>query len=785
MQYLFDQPIIEYIWKLKYRHQDESCPADTHLREMRSVYSQDSDYDTTRILSLMNDFGWVSGGRITAGAGTDNRVTLINCFVNQRVEDSMEGIMESLTVAALTQQQGGGIGTGFSSIRPAGALVKRTGSISSGILPFMDMWNAMCATVKSSGSRRGAMMATLACWHPDLPAFIVAKQEEKRLTNFNISVLATDEFISAVINDQDWDLGFHVPPADASRIVEVYPVGHPGNFTATRWWKEMFAGYEPGPWYVYKRVRASDLWDSIIRNTYEWAEPGIIFIDRVNEWNNLSYCEFIDCTNPCGEQPLPNNGDCDLGHVNLATCVTDAFTIHARVDWQRICYIVREGVRFLDNVMDVTLFPTLDQKAEAQAKRRIGLGHLGLGNLFQMMMIRYGSPESVRLTEQIMMLIRDEAYMASVMLAKERGPFPAFDRDRFLASKFVQTLPEAIRKGIYDHGIRNGVLLTVAPTGTKAVYVGNVSAGCEPSFGWVSYRKILKDERDELARDQFSEYLVEDYGFRTYLKTCVPEARWDEIRSRVMKEEAGVLPAYMVTAFDLSVSDHLVIQEMCQRYVDASISKTVNCPREMPFADFREVYMQAYQMGLKGITTYRPSGVRGAVLSRKKQINTDELMNRPDSLPAVNYKRRWTSPNGDSSAYYISISDIVDQDGVRRPFEIFISSMNVSHFEWVVAFTRTVSSIFRRNKDIRFLIDELKQVHSPVGGMFLNGKYVHSLVAMIAGVIEEHIDGYTGTVTKTVSPSGAGDICSHCLAPTLFFLEGCNKCLTCGFSSCG
>ena len=811
----FDQRITEHIWLNKYRHGDEAGPLDTHRRVISGVYANDAKYDTSRMMSLMDDFIWVPGGRIYAGAGTSKRVTLINCFVNERVPDSMEGIMNALSVAAYTQQQGGGIGTGFSSLRPAGAVVRRTGSVSSGVLPFMDMWNSMCATVKSSGSRRGAMMATLACWHPDLPAFISAKCQPGRLTNFNVSVLVTDEFMRAVEADGDWDLGFHEPPADGSAVIDAYPPGDHRNFTSTRWWRAMFPDRAAATWYVYRRVKEAALWNDIIRNTYEWAEPGVIFIDRVNDFNNLGYCEFIDCTNPCGEQPLPPHGDCDLGHVNLAACVRRPFTLSAAIDWLLIETAVCEGVRFLDNVMDVTHFPVPEQEAEAKAKRRIGLGFLGLGNMLQMMRVRYGSPESVAMAGSVMRFMRDAAYTASINLAKERGAFPAFDRDKYCAGLFMQSMPPDIVNEVRMHGIRNGVLLTLAPTGTTSMYVGNVSSGCEPTFGWMHWRKMLKDGRDDQARDRYDEFLVEDYGFRAFLKATVPERDWKAMRDKVKAGDA-VLPNYMVTAQELSVDDHLSIQCALQRYVDASISKTINCPEDMPYADFRDVYTKAYALGLKGVTTYRPSGVRGAVLSVTPQLTgpvdgqagpvgpqcnvgpagpTDILTPRPDQLTSITYKRKWQFPGGMPVAYYITISDI-EEDGVKRPFEMFIMSMAVDHFEWITALTRTISSIFRRNKNVDFLIEELKHVHSPMGGMFIDNQYVPSLVAMLAGVIENHIACYSNHVSKvaveepreTISVGRlqhVGELCPSCSAPSLIRSEGCKKCITCGYSSCG
>ncbi len=363
------QAISEMIWREKYRAVSpsgasaEETPADTHARVCAGVYAKDPQaaIHALRAAAAMDAMEWCPGGRILAGAGTGRQVTMINCFVNNTVPDSMAGIMAANTRAALTMQQGGGIGTDFSTIRPKGALVEKTGSIASGPISFMEIWQAMCGTIMSGGTRRGAMMGTLTDDHPDLLDFITAKQEPGRLTNFNVSVLVSDALMRAVDTDADWDLGFSAPPADATRIVAI---------------KER----DGRPWYVYDRLPARALWDRIIRATYDTAEPGVIFIDRVNAANNLAHTETIHCTNPCGEQPLPPNGACNLGCVNLAALVKDPFTETSRFDFARLVEVAAIGVRFLDNVLDATPFPVPEQAAEAQAKRRTGIGHHGAGN---------------------------------------------------------------------------------------------------------------------------------------------------------------------------------------------------------------------------------------------------------------------------------------------------------------------------------------------------------------------------------------------------------------------
>jgi ribonucleoside-diphosphate reductase alpha chain len=528
------------LWSEKYRHRRpdgtplEDSIRDSNARIVRGVYIHDPTAPTEAELALwaMNNLLWNPGGRIQAGAGTDKLVTLINCYVNDDLADSMHdelghaGIMTGLRYAALTQQQGGGIGTPFQSLRPSGALVRRTGSVSSGVIPFMRMWHSMCSTIMSSGSRRGAMMATISDNHADLyrpeyhtetgrklfqerltgylngtgkleaiPVdFINAKHIPNELTNFNVSVLISDRFMSTLNRQELWDLGFTVEPADKSKLIDKYPVGE-------------------GSWfYVYNRVPAQQIWDNILRSTYEYAEPGVLFIDRINEMNNLWYCERINCTNPCGEQPLPAHGACNLGAVNYAMLVKDPFTSHAKFDFDLLKEVAAIGQRFLDNVLDVTNYPLPQQKEESVNKRRTGNGLLGLGTALQMLGIRYGSPLAVEFTREMLKAQRDAVYQASIDLAKERGPFPLFDRDKYLAGKFIKTLPESLREQIAEHGIRNGVAMTIAPTGNTGILHHCVTGSGEPEF-------VFEYDRDVLQADGTKkEYRVESFGWRVFKK---------------------------------------------------------------------------------------------------------------------------------------------------------------------------------------------------------------------------------------------------------------------------
>ncbi|WP_443478622.1 adenosylcobalamin-dependent ribonucleoside-diphosphate reductase [Novosphingobium aerophilum] len=780
-----DQPVTLHVWKEKYRHADEQSPSDTFRRVVAGVYAKDDGAHAAQALAALEARDWVPGGRIFAGAGTGKRVTWINCFVSPTIQDSMDtepdlpgaGIMDALKVAAFTQQQGGGIGMDFGTIRPDGAVVGRTNSVSSGVIPFMVMWDGMCVTIRSSGSRRGAMMAMLPIWHPDVIAFTEAKTRKDVLRNFNVSVAVTDDFMAALDADADWDLGFHVPRADGAHVAVTERDGR--------------------PWYVYRRIRAADLFDLITRTTYEYAEPGVVFIDRVNRLNNLSYCETISATNPCGEQPLPPNGDCDLGHVNLANMVLEPFGDAARVDWERLKETVRIGVRFLDNVLETSPFPTEEQRLEAQDKRRVGLGFTGLGNLLQQLRLPYGR-DAVPMVEEICAFMAAEAYRASIELARERGSFPAYDAEAFGRAPMLDRLPQDIRKAIAKHGIRNGVLLTIAPTGTTSIFYGNVSSGIEPSFSWRYNRAVVVEQT---ATEQKTEsFAVEDYGWYLY-------SRLSEF------DPAASLPPYMVTALELSVEDHIAVAAAAQKWIDAAISKTINCPADMSYDAFRAVYLTAWESGMKGCTTYRPSGVRGSVLSEPVAESSAEpkreagqlepakpafpgdtpVPARPQVLPGKTIKIKWPV---DGENYYLTINDYVAQDGRRIPFEIFINTSSAENFETMAALTRTLSAVCRRG-DARFIFEELERVHSAKGGAFValdhdtKGSYAPSLIALIGRILREHAQGQEegapalAPASAPASGAGEGEECPNCRQPAAHMQEGCLTCTQCGFSKCG
>ena len=772
----FSAPIAEQIWDMKYRLKDADGTAvdttveDTWRRIARATAAVEKDPAIweERFFAALEDFRYLPAGRITAGAGTGRSVTLFNCFVMGTIPDSMSGIFEALREAALTMQQGGGIGYDFSTIRPRGADVKGVAADASGPLSFMDVWDAMCRTIMSAGSRRGAMMATMRCDHPDIEDFITAKSDPARLRNFNVSVLVTDPFMAAVKADNAWDL--------------------------------VFEGK------VHRTVRARDLWDAIMRSTFDFAEPGVIFIDRINAANNLGYCETIAATNPCGEQPLPPYGACLLGSINLARLIRDPFGPAAALDHGGLDDLVRVAVRMMDNVVDASRFPLPQQELEAKNKRRIGLGVTGLADALVMVGARYGSDEAALLTERWMHAIARSAYLASVDLAQEKGAFPLFDAEKFLASGAMQGMDADVRAAIAEHGIRNALLTSVAPTGTISLYAGNVSSGIEPVFAHAYTRKVLQKDGSRTEEE------VVDYAVQM----------WRD------KRGDAPLPEYFVNAQTLPPLDHVKMQAAAQKWVDSSISKTINCPEDISFDDFKDVYMAAWDQGCKGCTTYRPNAVTGSVLTVSEPKATDtaaisptdangqeaapelvanldgapqrphgdvvyiaEPLDRPQTLEGNTYKVKW--PDSEH-ALYITINDIVI-GGHRRPFEVFINSKNMEHFAWTVALTRMISAVFRRGGDVSFVVEELKAVFDPRGGAWMQGKYIPSILAAIGGVIERHMIvtgfiegegmGLKSDPRADIAAAPRGKACSSCGGYEMRMIEGCMTCASCGFSKCG
>ena len=781
-------PISQQIWDMKYRLKGrdgapvDAAIEDTWTRVATALAEAEDDPAawTAPFGEALDDFRFLPAGRIIAGAGAGRRVTLFNCFVMGTVPDDMGGIFENLKEAALTMQQGGGIGYDFSTLRPKGAAVKGVGADASGPLTFMDVWDSMCKTIMSAGHRRGAMMATLRCDHPDIEAFIAAKRDGGRLRMFNLSVLVTDDFMAAVKNDAPWDLKFN------------------DN--------------------VYNTVRARDLWDNIMRATYAYAEPGVIFIDRINRRNNLHYAETICATNPCGEQPLPPYGACLLGSINLVKLVQSPFDSDAALDMAELEKLVHTAVRMLDNAIDVSKFPLEAQAHEATSKRRIGLGVTGLGDALIMCGVRYGSAAAVALTDTWMRAFSRAAYLASVDLAREKGAFPLYDAEKYLSGETIQGLDDDVRAAIAEHGIRNALVTSVAPTGTISLFADNISSGLEPVFSFNYTRNVLMPDGSRRQEQ------VSDYAWRLY---------------RQLKGENTPLTPAFVSAQDLGPSDHVRMQAVVQKHIDSAVSKTINVPEDIDFEAFKSVYIEAYDAGCKGLTTYRPNDVTGAVLelNDKKSEAEPELplekpeakprdafdagavvymtkpLGRPEVLPGQTYKVRW--PESDH-ALYITINDIV-VDGRRRPFEMFMNSKNTEHYAWTVALTRMISAVFRRGGDVSFVVEELKAVFDPRGGHWMGGRYIPSLLAAIGEVIEEHLIGIgfmagpdtsdgtdagenvmmleatTGSADESTRPPGHSQgnnmqglrQCPRCGQPSLIRQEGCDTCTSCGHSKCG
>ena len=565
----FVNPLAEEVWRTRYRFQAPGESPESSIeaswarvaRALAAVEGVDRSIWERRFGDALADFRFLPGGRILAGAGTHRRVTLFNCFVMGQIDDSMDGIFQALREGALTLQQGGGVGYDFSPLRPAGQPADNAGGSASGPVSFMHVWDAMCATVQSAGARRGAMMATLRCDHPDIETFIAAKRQSGALTRFNLSVLVTDAFLHAIDADTEWPLVF---PADG----------------AAR--------------HMQRAVRARELWESIVQTAYDCAEPGVIFIDRVRALDNLGYAERIGATNPCGEIPLPPYGACDLGSLNLTRFVSNPFTPQAKLDISALGEAAHVAVRMLDNVYDVSGFPLAEQGHAARASRRIGLGITGLADALIMLGLAYDDQHARRVAADAMRAVTEAAYWASVQNAREKGSFPLYDSERYLAAPFVSGLPSELIAAIERDGIRNSHLTAIAPAGTISLLAGNVSSGLEPVYA-LQYDRGVREHDGSIVHVP-----VECYALAEYV--------------RIKGEDAPLTDAF-VTMADVRPEAQLQMQSVLQAHVDNAIAKTVNVPSDIPFAEFAATYRDAYALGLKGCTVYRPNTVTGAVLS--------------------------------------------------------------------------------------------------------------------------------------------------------------------------
>ena len=796
----------------KYAKSEERTATDIHARVARAlaaVEANPAERETEFLQTLQA--GFVPAGRIMSAAGTDIRATLINCFV-QPVGDSVSddvdgkpGIYKALAQAAETMRRGGGVGYDFSRIRPAGSMVGSTHSHASGPLSFMQVFNASCETVESAGSRRGAQMGVLRIDHPDVEAFVHAK-DRGDFKNFNLSVGVSDAFMQAVERDLAWELVHKARPSDAQ-------IGAGAHQR------------QDGLW-VYRSIPARTLWDQIMRSTYDHAEPGILFLDTANRENNLYYCETFEATNPCAEEFLPDYGCCCLGSLDLTRFVQQPFTAKARFDFVAFVAVARSAVRMLDNVLDVTYWPLPEQHAEARNKRRVGLGFLGLGDACIMLGLRYDAEPARAFAAEMGRHLRDASYAASVELAQEKGAFPLFDAEKFLASAFVKRLPQSLREAIAKGGLRNSHLLAVAPTGTISLaFADNASNGIEPAFSWAYTRK------KRMSDNTLREYEVADHAWRLW---------------RDLGGDVSALPPAFVTALEMSAQDHMRMLSAVQPFIDTSISKTVNVPEDYPFGDFKDLYLEAWKAGLKGLATYRPNSVLGAVLQAApseasspltpQPADTDPLTRRIEGRPAgdlqaVTAKVSYMTAEGRKTVYlsisFAEVEGLLEGRPVRieRPIEFFMpAGQRDEGQQWIASNMRLLSLVARSGGSVAKSLQNMREVvwdKGPVRcGEVIKAdgsrvpRFHQSEVAAIAYALQEMLrrrgflreDGREQPIAvlaqRSPAPDGlridlehpgaapdllaSGRICPDCGGPFLRRVDGCDRCDNCGYiGSCG
>ncbi len=796
------QPISHDVLKEKYLKAGESGAEDLYRRVARSLASVEAEPDRAKYEALFLEnlhAGAIGAGRIMSAAGTDIQATLINCFVQpvgdciQGVDDGgYPGIYEALREAAETMRRGGGVGYDFSRIRPRGAEVKATASVASGPCSYINVFDQSCSTVESAGARRGAQMGVLRIDHPDVLDFITAKRTPGRWNNFNVSVGVPDSFMQALSEDQPWELVHRARPS-AALIAQ-------GAFQRA-----------DGLW-VYQTLAARELWDTVMKSAYDFAEPGILFLDHINQDNNLRYCEAIAATNPCGEQPLPPYGCCDLGPIILTRFVRHPFGFNGvpAFDFEAFERAVGLQVRALDNVLDVTFWPLEQQRAESAAKRRIGVGFTGMGNALAMLCLRYDAPDGREMAARIAARMRDAAYGASVSLAREKGAFPKFEADGYLApGTFASRLPAELQQAIRAHGIRNSHLLSIAPTGTVSLaFADNASNGIEPAFSWMYRRK--KRESDGST----TEYAVEDHAWRLY---------------RELGGDVDKLPEYFVSALEMSAASHIAMMEAVQPFIDTAISKTVNVPADCPYDDFKGLYLQAWRARLKGLATYRPNSILGAVLetgsgkadgpapvaSAPVDPMRTVIESRPKgALSAVAEKVEYWTQEGHKTLYLIvSFLPVPAAEGsgtVERAIEFFMPvGQSGESQQWITSSMRMLS-LAARGGFLERALGDMRKVAWDRGPVRL-GTYEKadgtrvpmwhdSEVAAIAFAVQNIIGRRTshafhraqevapqaGAAPGLTPPVMAGKKCSECGAHAVIRKDGCDYCTQCGhLGTCG
>ncbi len=810
------QPISLDVLREKYLKNGEPDAEALFARVARALASVEPAAERARheALFLANlQAGAIGAGRIMSAAGTDIRATLINCFVQpvgdciQGVDDGgYPGIYEALREAAETMRRGGGVGYDFSRIRPRGALVRGTASQASGPCSYINVFDQSCSTVESAGARRGAQMGVLRIDHPDVLDFITAKRTPGRWNNFNVSVGVPGEFMAAV---------------EAGGPCQLVHAAEPGAALKA----EGAHRRADGQW-VYRTLAARELWDTIMQSAYDFAEPGILFLDHINEDNNLRYCEDIAATNPCGEQPLPSYGCCDLGPIILTRFVQRPFGLpggEPAFDFAAFEAAVATQVRALDNVLDLTFWPLPQQREESAAKRRIGVGFTGMGNTLAMLRLRYDRAEGREMAVRIARHLRDAAYRASVALAREKGAFPRFDADGYLApGTFASRLPADIQALIREHGIRNSHLLSIAPTGTVSLaFADNASNGIEPPFSWTYTRR--KREADGST----SEYAVEDHAWRLY---------------RALGGDVGRLPDYFVSALAMSATEHIAMMQAVQPYVDTAISKTVNVPADYPYADFKGLYLQAWKAGLKGLATYRPNTILGSVLEVAASAPAPAPAPAPASasaptpaapvaavapvdplrtviesrpkggLSAVAEKLEYWTQEGHKTLYLVvSFLPVPDGRGgtVDRAIEFFMPvGQSGESQQWITSSMRLLS-LAARGGFLERALSDMRKVAWDRGAVRLgthrrdDGTPVplwhESEVAAMAYAIQNILARRAEQpmqqqvlpldeppLPSDTPPAMAGKKCSECGAHAVIRKDGCDYCTQCGhLGSCG